>query len=71
MTSVSDGLGEWARVNASASMNVSLSALVSMIVSVLCGMCTGLHRTDEVFKFQAQTRNKLEYSYFDFLFVGS
>ena len=67
MTSVSDGVGECARVNASASMNVSLSALVSMIVSVLCGMCTGLHQTD-VF---AQTRDKPEYSYFDLLFVVS
>ena len=70
MTSVSDGVGECARVNASANMNVSLRALVSMTVSVLCGMCTGLHQT-EVFKFPAQTRDKPEYSYFDVLFAVS
>ena len=70
MTSVSDGVGECARVNASASMNVSLSALVGMTVSVLCGMCTGLNQTD-VFKFPAQARDKPEYSYFDLLFVVS
>ena len=67
---MSDGVGECARVNASASMNVTLSALVSVTVSVLCGMCTGLHQTD-VFKFPAQTRDKPEYSYFDLLFVVS
>ena len=70
MTSVSDGVGDCARVNASANMNESLSALVSVTVSVLCGMCTVLYQTD-VFKFPAQTRDKPEYSYFDLLFVVS